>query len=74
MIFEHDSRIIKKLPADSTFQKSKFDIICINDPSMATRKSKLYQLKLLKKLKVESTTTYHYHLILVIIRKFIVVI
>lgn len=48
MIFEHDSRIIKKLPADSTFQKSKFDIIGINDPSMATRKSKLYHDMILK--------------------------
>ena len=48
MIFEHDSRIIKKLPADSTFQKSKFDIIGINDPSMATRKSKLYHDIILK--------------------------
>lgn len=48
MIFEHDSRIIKKLPADSTFQKSKFDIIGVNDPSMATRKSKLYHDIILK--------------------------
>jgi len=48
MIFEHDSRIIKKLPADSTFQKSNFDIIGINDPSMATRKSKLYHDMILK--------------------------
>ena len=49
MIFEHDSRIIRKLPADSTFQKSKFDIIGINDPSMATRKSKLYHDIILKR-------------------------
>jgi len=48
MIFEHDSRIIRKLPADSTFQKSQFDIIGINDPSMATRKSKLYHDTILK--------------------------
>jgi len=48
MVFEHDSRIIRKLPADSTFQKSKFDIIGINDPSMATRKSKVYHDMILK--------------------------
>ena len=48
MVFEHDSRIIRKLPADSTFQKSQFDIIGINDPSMATRKSKLYHDTILK--------------------------
>ena len=48
MVFEHDSRIIRKLPADSTFQKSQFDIIGINDPSMATRKSKVYHDMILK--------------------------
>ena len=42
MIFEHDARIQKKLPSDRTFRNSEFDIIGINDPSMATRKSKDY--------------------------------
>jgi hypothetical protein len=53
MVFEHDSRIIRKLPADSTFQKSKFDIIGINDPSMATRKSKSYHDIILKRAQSE---------------------
>lgn len=41
-ILEHDSRFIKKLPSDRTFRNCNYDIIGINDPSMATRKSKLY--------------------------------
>ena len=47
-ILEHDARFIKKLPSDRTFRNSKYDIIGINDPSMATRKSKLYQDKILE--------------------------
>jgi len=53
LILEHDARLIKKLPADSTFQKSKFDIIGINDPSMATRKSKLYHDMILQRAQSE---------------------
>src|SRR6056300_1054583 len=41
LILEHDARFIKKLPADSTFARANYDIIGINDPSMATRKSKV---------------------------------
>ena len=47
-ILEHDSRFIKRLPTDRTFRNSNFDIIGINDPSMATRKSKLYHDKILE--------------------------
>ena len=47
-ILEHDARFIKKLPSDRTFRNSKYDIIGINDPSMATRKSKLYHDMILK--------------------------
>ena len=47
-ILEHDARFIKKLPSDRTFRNSKYDIIGINDPSMATRKSKLYHDKILE--------------------------
>ena len=47
-ILEHDARFIKKLPSDRTFKNSKYDIIGINDPSMATRKSKLYHDKILE--------------------------
>ena len=50
LILEHDSRFIKRLPADSTFDKAPFDIIGINDPSMATRKSKIYHDKILEKI------------------------
>ena len=50
LILEHDSRFIKRLPADSTFAKAPFDIIGINDPSMATRKSKVYHDKILEKI------------------------
>lgn len=42
LILEHDARLIKKLPSVKTFLNCQFDIIGINDPSMATRKSKLY--------------------------------
>jgi hypothetical protein len=49
LILEHDSRFIKRLPAHSTFEKCNFDIIGINDPSMATRKSKVYHDKILEK-------------------------
>ena len=49
LILEHDSRFIKKLPADSTFAKANYDIIGINDPSMATRKSKVYHDKILER-------------------------
>jgi hypothetical protein len=49
LILEHDSRFIKKLPADSTFAKANYDIIGINDPSMATRKSKMYHDKILER-------------------------
>jgi len=48
LILEHDSRFIKRLPADSTFEKSAYDIIGINDPSMSTRKSKIYHDKILE--------------------------
>ena len=48
-ILEHDSRFIKRLPTDRTFRNSNFDIIGINDPSMATRKSKLYHDKILER-------------------------
>ena len=47
-ILEHDSRFIKRLPTDRTFRNSNFDIIGINDPSMATRKSKVYHDKILE--------------------------
>ena len=47
-VLEHDARFIKKLPSDRTFRNSKYDIIGINDPSMATRKSKLYHDKILE--------------------------
>ena len=47
-ILEHDARFIKKLPSDRTFKNSKYDIIGINDPSMATRKSKVYHDKILE--------------------------
>ena len=47
-ILEHDARFIKKLPSERTFKNSKYDIIGINDPSMATRKSKLYHDKILE--------------------------
>ena len=50
LILEHDSRFIKRLPADSTFDKAPFDIIGINDPSMATRKSKIYHDKIQEKI------------------------
>jgi hypothetical protein len=50
LILEHDSRLIKRLPADSTFDKAPFDIIGINDPSMATRKSKIYHDKIQEKI------------------------
>lgn len=49
LILEHDSRFIKKLPADSTFARANYDIIGINDPSMATRKSKVYHDKILER-------------------------
>ena len=49
LILEHDARFIKKLPADSTFAKANYDIIGINDPSMATRKSKVYHDKILER-------------------------
>ena len=49
LILEHDSRLIKKLPADSTFARSPYDIIGINDPSMATRKSKVYHDMILER-------------------------
>ena len=48
LILEHDARFIKKLPSDRTFKNCKYDIIGINDPSMATRKSKLYHDKILE--------------------------
>ncbi len=48
-ILEHDSRFIKRLPTDRTFRNSNFDIIGINDPSMATRKSKVYHDKILER-------------------------
>ncbi len=47
-VLEHDARFIKKLPSDRTFNNCKYDIIGINDPSMATRKSKLYHDKILE--------------------------
>ena len=47
-ILEHDAIFIKKMPSDRTFKNSMFDIIGINDPSMATRKSKLYHDKILE--------------------------
>ena len=50
LILEHDSRFIKKLPADSTFARADFDIIGINDPSMATRKSKIYHDMILERV------------------------
>ena len=50
LILEHESRFIKKLPADSTFARADFDIIGINDPSMATRKSKLYHDMILERV------------------------
>jgi len=49
LILEHDARFIKKLPADSTFARANYDIIGINDPSMATRKSKVYHDKILER-------------------------
>ena len=49
LILEHDSRLIKKLPADSTFARASYDIIGINDPSMATRKSKVYHDMILER-------------------------
>ena len=49
LILEHDSRFIKKLPADSTFARAELDIIGINDPSMATRKSKVYHDMILER-------------------------
>ena len=49
LILEHDSRLIKKLPADSTFERAEYDIIGINDPSMATRKSKVYHDMILER-------------------------
>ena len=49
LILEHDSRFIKKLPADSTFARAPYDIIGINDPSMATRKSKVYHDMILER-------------------------
>jgi hypothetical protein len=49
LILEHDSRFIKKLPADITFARANYDIIGINDPSMATRKSKVYHDKILER-------------------------
>ena len=39
--------------AISTFQKSQFDIVGKNDPSMATRKSKLYHDIILKRAQSE---------------------
>ena len=48
LILEHDARLIKRLPSDKTFNNCKYDIIGINDPSMATRKSKLYHDKILE--------------------------
>ena len=48
LIFEHDAKLIKQLPSVRTFHRSTFDIIGINDPSMATRKSKLYHDLILK--------------------------
>ena len=50
MIFEHDARVIKKLPSDRTFRNSDFDVVGINDPSMATRKSKLYHDMILERV------------------------
>ena len=50
LILEHDSRLVKRLPADSTFEKANYDIIGINDPSMATRKSKVYHDKILDRI------------------------
>ena len=50
LILEHDSRFIKKLPADSTFARADFDIIGINAPSMATRKSKIYHDMILERV------------------------
>tara|TARA_B100000683_G_scaffold264656_1_gene294542 strand:+ start:2439 stop:3137 length:699 start_codon:yes stop_codon:yes gene_type:complete len=47
-VLEHDARFIKKLPSDRTFKNCKYDIIGINDPSMATRKSKVYHDKILE--------------------------
>ena len=49
LVLEHDSRFIKKLAADSTFERAPYDIIGINDPSMATRKSKLYHDMILER-------------------------
>jgi len=49
LILEHDARFIKKLPSDRTFRNCEFDIIGINDPSMATRKSKDYHDAILSK-------------------------
>jgi hypothetical protein len=49
LVLEHDSRLIKKLAADSTFERAPYDIIGINDPSMATRKSKLYHDMILER-------------------------
>ena len=47
-ILEHDARFIKKLPSNRTFNETDYEIIGINDPSMATRKSKLYHDKILE--------------------------
>ena len=50
LIVEHDTRFIKKLPTDRTFKNCNYDIIGINDPSMATRKSKEYHDAILSKV------------------------
>ena len=47
-ILEHDARFIRKLPSDRTFDETNYDIIGINDPSMATRKSTVYHDKILE--------------------------
>jgi len=49
LISEHDSKFIKKLPSDRTFKNCQYDIIGINDPSMATRKSKDYHDAIISK-------------------------
>ena len=49
-ILEHDARFIKKLPSNRTFNETDYEIIGINDPSMATRKSKLYHDMILERV------------------------
>ena len=46
LIFEHDARLVKKLPSDRTFRNCNYDIIGINDPAMSTRRAKIYHDKI----------------------------